>query len=238
VVSSSVALLDTVYASNERAFARFYVLETIARVPYFSFLSVLHLYETLGWWRRSDYLRLHFSESWNELHHLKIAEALGGDRIFGDRFLSQHVAVAYYWVVIGMYLVSPRMAYNLMERIEEHAFETYDHFLRENEAMLRASPVPAVARQYYESNDHYLFDEFQPGAPLGSRRVQLENLFDVFCAVRDDEAVHAQTMRMCQGAGEVRSPHDLRERSDGDEAEVICEGIVDCVTSSWGAEGR
>jgi hypothetical protein len=27
---------------------RFWVLETVARVPYFAFISVLHLYETLG----------------------------------------------------------------------------------------------------------------------------------------------------------------------------------------------
>jgi hypothetical protein len=87
---------------------------------------VLHLYETLGWWKRSDYLKVHFAEAWNELHHLLIAEALGGADRFADRFLAQHLAVAYYWVTVSLYLVSPRMAYNLMEQIEEHAFETYD----------------------------------------------------------------------------------------------------------------
>lgn len=39
-----------------------------------AFISVLHLYETLGWWRRADYLKVHFAESWNELHHLLIME--------------------------------------------------------------------------------------------------------------------------------------------------------------------
>ena len=28
-------------------------LETVARMPYFSYISMLHLYESLGWWRRS-----------------------------------------------------------------------------------------------------------------------------------------------------------------------------------------
>lgn len=37
---------------GERTFARFYALETIARVPYFGYLCVLHLYETLGQWRQ------------------------------------------------------------------------------------------------------------------------------------------------------------------------------------------
>ncbi|CAN0037744.1 unnamed protein product [Discosporangium mesarthrocarpum] len=37
---------------GKRTYARFYALETIARVPYFSYVSVLHLYETLGFWRK------------------------------------------------------------------------------------------------------------------------------------------------------------------------------------------
>lgn len=46
------ALIDTVYevicfvypvTGKERDFARFYVLETVARVPYFAYLSVMHL---------------------------------------------------------------------------------------------------------------------------------------------------------------------------------------------------
>lgn len=72
------ALFDVVLAGDtvDRAYARFYALETIARMPYFSYLSVLHLYETLGWWRRADYIKMHFAESWNELHHLLIMEVI------------------------------------------------------------------------------------------------------------------------------------------------------------------
>ena len=35
---------------------RFFFLETVARMPYFSYVSMLHLYETLGFWRRAQYL--------------------------------------------------------------------------------------------------------------------------------------------------------------------------------------
>ena len=50
-------VIDTVYdvicllypvTGSERDFARFYVLETVARVPYFAYLSVMHLRETFG----------------------------------------------------------------------------------------------------------------------------------------------------------------------------------------------
>ena len=86
IVGSSVAILDAVYADPKLCYARFFVLETVARIPYFgawrgrrvgplgcrhplarsrsltpsaapAFVSVLHLYETLGWWKRSDYLK-------------------------------------------------------------------------------------------------------------------------------------------------------------------------------------
>jgi hypothetical protein len=33
------------------------LLEEVARMPYFSYVSMLHLYETLGWWRAGADLR-------------------------------------------------------------------------------------------------------------------------------------------------------------------------------------
>ena len=38
--------IDVVYEGND--YARFFVLETVARVPYFAYLSVMHLQETFG----------------------------------------------------------------------------------------------------------------------------------------------------------------------------------------------
>lgn len=57
-----------------RPIARFWFLETIARLPYFSYVSVLHLYESLGWWRGSALRKVHNAEEDNELHHLLIME--------------------------------------------------------------------------------------------------------------------------------------------------------------------
>lgn len=55
----------------------------------------------------------------------QIMESLGGDRAWFDRFIAEHAAVFYYWVLIAFYLVSPRMAYNFMQRVELHAADTY-----------------------------------------------------------------------------------------------------------------
>jgi ubiquinol oxidase len=42
-----------------RPIARFWFLETVARVPYFSYTSLLHLYESLGWWRATGLRQVH-----------------------------------------------------------------------------------------------------------------------------------------------------------------------------------
>jgi hypothetical protein len=64
-------LLDALYAG--RPLQRFWVLETVARVPYFAYISVLHAYESVGLWRAGAELRrVHFAEEYNELHHLQI----------------------------------------------------------------------------------------------------------------------------------------------------------------------
>merc|ERR1740139_974743 len=131
------AVFGNLFVGADRDYARFYALETIARMPYFSYLSVLHLYETLGWWRKAKYMKIHFAESWNELHHLLIMESLGGNEKWGDRFVAQHIAFGYYWAAVFLYMFNPTMAYNLNEAVEEHAFLTYDGFLKENEEKLK-----------------------------------------------------------------------------------------------------
>ena len=199
-------IFDTFFAGEDRAYARFYALETIARVPYFSYLSVLHLYETLGRWRRAKYLKLHFAESWNELHHLLIMEELGGNDKFLDRFLAQHIAFGYYAIVILMYLINPVEAYNLNQDVEEHAYVTYDEYLKENEEKLKALPAPQAAINYYVDGDMYMFDEFQTDCEM--RRPKIENLYDVFVAIRDDEMAHVKTMEALQTELDVASIHD------------------------------
>lgn len=62
-------LLDRVF-EKEYVPYRFFLLETVARMPYFSYIAALHLYETLGFWRRSaDIKRIHFAEEMNEFRY-------------------------------------------------------------------------------------------------------------------------------------------------------------------------
>ncbi|KAK4485042.1 hypothetical protein RD792_007650 [Penstemon davidsonii] len=237
LTDSVVKILDTFY--HDRNYPRFFVLETVARVPYFAFMSVLHMYETFGWWRRADYLKVHFAESWNEMHHLLIMEELGGNAWWVDRFLAQHIATLYYFMTVFMYALSPRMAYHFSECVESHAFETYDKFIKAEGDELKKLPAPAVAVKYYTSGDMYLFDEFQTSRPPNSRRPKIENLYDVFLNIRDDEAEHCKTMKACQTHGNLRSPHSyaVEALEDDDDSgcdlpQADCEGIVDCIKKS------
>lgn len=59
------------------------------------------------------------------MHHLQIMESLGGDQSWFDRFVAEHSAILYYWMLIVFYLASPKVAYNFMQRVELHAMDTY-----------------------------------------------------------------------------------------------------------------
>ena len=195
----------------DRAFARFYALETIARMPYFSYLSVLHLYETLGMWRRVETLQLHFAETLNEQHHLLIMEELGGNDKWLDRFVAQHIAFGYYVFAIALFLFNPTAAYNLNEAVEQEAYETYNRFLAEHESYLKQQAAPKTAVQYYTKGDLYdleakLFqvtsaspEENQFSEPRSTRdRPVCKTLYDCFKNIRDDEMEHVKTMMYLQ----------------------------------------
>ncbi|GMH39800.1 hypothetical protein BSKO_07698 [Bryopsis sp. KO-2023] len=189
-------VIDVVY--NNRPLPRFWFLETVARMPYFSFISMLHLYESLGWWRAgADVRKIHFAEEWNELHHLQIMEALGGDQLWIDRFLALHAAIVYYWFLLLFYLLSPKTAYNFSELVENHAVDTYTEFVEVNEELLKELPPPKVAVQYYRGDDLYMFDDFQTSGSTEPRRPSCENLYDVFKNISDDEMEHVRTMKAC-----------------------------------------
>lgn len=202
------AMLDTLFEG--RPIARFWFLETVARVPYFAYISSLHLYETLGWWRRSaESKRVHFAEEWNEFHHLLTMEALGGDQMWQDRFLAQHSAIVYYFILIGVWMTSPSLAYKFSELIEAHAVDTYGEFADANREILASLPAPRVTRQYYLLSDE-MFDTFQSTRPKGSRTVQCETLLDVFINIRDDEQEHVNTMAACQDPEELTKAKNVQ----------------------------
>ena len=132
VLDLTVAILDFLYRGRD--YQRFWVLEEIARAPYFAFLSVLHFRESMGL-RGPEHLYLmkeHFAQSINETEHLEYMESRGGNTYFIDRFVAKHLVLIYYWVNVVYYWVAPVSAYHLSYEVEIHAATTYAKYLADN----------------------------------------------------------------------------------------------------------
>jgi len=195
--------LDTVF-EGKYVPSRLFYLETVARMPYFSYIGMLHFYETLGFWRRSsDIKRIHFAEEWNEFAHLQVMESLGGDQKWWVRFLAQHSAIAYFFVLCFLWAFSPTLSYKFSELLETHAVNTYGQFLDENEEVLLDLPPSVAAVDYYcFGRSDPFFGEYQTTAlALGGeiRRPgdNMKSLYDVFAAIKADEGDHVGTMKAC-----------------------------------------
>ena len=132
VLGFTISIIDYLYRGRD--FQRFWVLEEIARAPYFAFLSVLHLRESLGL-RGPTHIYLmeeHFAQTLNETEHLEYMESRGGSAYWVDRFVARHLVLIYYWINVVYYWVSPMSAYHLSYEIEIHAAETYGKYLALN----------------------------------------------------------------------------------------------------------
>ena len=132
VLNITVSILDFLYRGRD--YQRFWVLEEIARAPYFAFLSVLHFRESMGL-RGLEHLYLmkqHFEQSVNETEHLEYMESRGGNSYWIDRFVAKHLVLIYYWSNVVYYGLAPRLAYHLSYEVEIHAAETYAKYLALN----------------------------------------------------------------------------------------------------------
>lgn len=129
VLLITVTIIDFLY--RNAPIQRFWVLETIARAPYFAFVSVLHLKESLGLRDLSHYylMKEHFAQTLNETEHLIEMEHRGGADCWVDRFFAYHLVLIYYWILVVYYFIDPVSAYHLNAAIEFHATETYLDYL-------------------------------------------------------------------------------------------------------------
>jgi|TARA_R100000081_G_scaffold86108_1_gene55601 hypothetical protein len=129
VLDITVAIIDFLYRGRD--YPRFWVLEEIARAPYFAFLSVLHFRESMGL-RGPEHIYLmeeHFAQTLNETEHLEYMESRDGNRYWIDRAFAKHLVLLYYWINVVYYWVAPRAAYHLSYEVELHAAHTYEEFL-------------------------------------------------------------------------------------------------------------
>ena len=129
VLNFTVVILDFLYKGRD--IQRFWVLEEIARAPYFAFMSVLHFRESMGL-RGPEHTYLmkeHFEQTLNETEHLEEMESRGGNQYWIDRAFARHLVLLYYWIMVIYYTIDPVSAYDINEKIEYHAAHTYEKYL-------------------------------------------------------------------------------------------------------------
>ena len=150
ILDNTVKILDFIYF--DRHLQRFWVLEVIARSPYFAFLSVLHFKESLG--IKNDMtmflMKEHFYQAINETEHLKEMEKRGGDKFWIDRFVARHLVLVYYWIMVVYYFCSPTNAYDVNIKIEEHAFNTYTKYLKNHPGDIKIKEIAQDERNHVE----------------------------------------------------------------------------------------
>lgn len=103
--------------------------------------------------------------------------------------------------------------------------ETYSAFLQDFEQELKSMKPCKAAKEYYLGHESqmYLFDEMHVCAETRSldsmddndnrngnerdeikRRPKMDNLYDVFVAIRNDEMEHVKTMNFLQNDGDFQ----------------------------------
>ena len=149
ILNVTVTIIDFLY--RDLPIQRFWVLETIARAPYFAFVSVLHLKESLGLRDLSHYylMKEHFAQTLNETEHLIEMEHRGGASRWIDRFFAYHLVLIYYWILVGYYFVAPVSAYHLNSGIEFHATKTYINYLWDHQEDTKIAEIAVDEMNHY-----------------------------------------------------------------------------------------
>ncbi len=162
------------------SYQKFRALEIIARVPYHSWASATFTLLTLFYTDEECALRLSKIASFatfaaeNETMHVVVISSLArqhGRAGFLRRTLIPVVfSFFYFWNSYLLYFLSPRWALEINYLFENHSFEQYSRFLKENERELRHSVIESSYLPAY-------------GRPPRSQ-------YEFFCSVRNDELVH------------------------------------------------
>lgn len=179
-------IIDGIY---NQSYNKFYMLETIARIPYFSYLSTLHLYQSLGLHPALELLDLHYKETVNEQYHLMVMEELCGVVRWYEILILRFVSIIYYLLAFLLYILCPTSGYYLMEVVETYAANSYTKFLNKNEKELKSTLASGFSLKYFFSAKGRMVE-------TDKDKNYKPTLYDVFVSIRNDELVHTSDMKL------------------------------------------
>ena len=134
------------FYGSRRTLSKMKVLEVIARVPYQSwehvaYVAVTHTYGDPSFARRIfEFVRESRAQQDNEQWHLLILEEMIHAKNMREgyiryRVFPQLIAFFYYHVSWLLYVIEPKLSYELNADFEDHAEHEYMDFVRETPAM-------------------------------------------------------------------------------------------------------
>jgi ubiquinol oxidase len=152
--------LDLFYG-RRRTLSKFKVLEVIARVPYqawehVAYIAMTHKYGEPNFARRIfDFVSEARHQQDNEQWHLLILEEMIEAEKINEgflryRLLPQVIAFFYYHISWLLYVIQPRLSYELNAHFEDHAEHEYMEFVREN-PRLETTPFHSIFERDYGS---------------------------------------------------------------------------------------
>src|SRR5688572_32055679 len=154
--------LDLFYG-RRRSLSKFKVLEVIARVPYqawehVAYIAMTHKYGEPNFARRIfDFVSEARHQQDNEQWHLLILEEMVEAKNIREgflryRLLPQMIAFFYYHVSWMLYVIRPRLSYELNAHFEDHAEHEYMEFVRGNPSLENAIFRSACENDYGSFN--------------------------------------------------------------------------------------
>ncbi len=152
--------LDFLYG-RRRTLSKFKVLEVIARVPYqawehVAYVAMTHMYSEPDFAKRIfDFVSESRRQQDNELWHLLILEEMIHQRGIREGFLRYRLfpqlnAFFLYHVSWFLYVISPRLSYQLNAWFEDYAEHEYMEFVRDNPD-LEQVPFESIFEKDYGS---------------------------------------------------------------------------------------
>lgn len=161
-------------------YGKFKAIEVVARIPYqswevasYTLLSAFHGNEEHAMRLAKSAAFMRAAQD-NETMHVVVishlAKKAGGVGFFRHTLIPLLFALAYFWLIYFLYMVSHRAALELNYLFEKHAYSQYDRFLRENEELLKSRICSSEFLEFYGRNPRSQYEFFE--------------------SVRNDELIH------------------------------------------------
>lgn len=162
------------------SYLKFRAVEVIARVPYHSWESATYTMLTMFYRNEHRAIELSCSSRFariaqdNETMHVVVISHLARKEQKANFIIHTLIpllfAFFYFWASYVLYLIKPRYSLELNYLFENHAFEQYSWFIRENEEELKKKSAECEFLQWYGR--------------------EVLNQYELFRSIRNDEIIH------------------------------------------------